>query len=74
MAITAKAGKGEKGHTQLSRAEVVQFMDAAAGDDFQAQRDRLALGFFGVSIISMHTCTSWKYLLMVIATVVGKSS
>jgi integrase len=43
-AVTVKASKGEKVHTWLSRAEVVQLMDAAAGGDFQAQRDRLALG------------------------------
>ena len=39
-AVTVKASKGQKVHTWLSRAEVVQLMDAAAGDE----RDRLALG------------------------------
>lgn len=42
-AVTVKAAKGEKAHTWLNRSEVVQLMDASAGDSPQARRDRLAL-------------------------------
>lgn len=42
-AVTVRAAKGEKAHIWLTRAEVRRLMDAAAGDDNQAQRDRLTL-------------------------------
>lgn len=42
-AVTVPATKGEKAHVWLSRSEVMQLMDTAAGDGVQQLRDRLAL-------------------------------
>jgi integrase len=43
-AVTVEASAGQKAHTWLSRAEVLQLLDTCDQEDVVGQRDRLALG------------------------------
>lgn len=71
-AVTVKATKGQKAHTWLSRAEVVQLMDAAAGDGATARRDRLALGLLVGAGLRREEAASLEWAAVKLQPVKGK--